>query len=75
MSEVIDFKKFKSDKAQDEKLNDYYNLSRALKRCYLTLRPFFKYKPIFIMGKNLVDLRRTVLEELKDLRRKTSNDV
>ena len=69
MSDVVNIKDYKNDKYQENKLNSFINLTNALQTCYKTLRPFFKHKPVFILGKNIVDLRRGILDNIKQLKK------
>jgi len=67
---VIDMNTFKSEKNDASRLEDLIDLSKSLQACYKLLRPFFRYKHIFRMGKDIVDFRKDILNDIKSLKEK-----
>jgi len=66
--EVIDMKDFKHSKFKEHQLKDYVGMSETLQSVYKLLRPYFRYKPIFKMGRDIVEIRAQVLDKIKDIK-------
>lgn len=69
MNNVTDIKEFKDEKHTTNKLKDYKDMTKALQNCYKLLRPYFKYRPIFSLGRTIVEIRHQILSDLKDMKK------
>ncbi len=67
---VTDIKTFKNKKSSENRLVQYAKMTRALQQCYKILRPFFKYRAIFVIGKTIVDIRQEMLTDLREMKKK-----
>ena len=66
---VTDIKAFKNKKSSENKLEEYSKVSRALQQCYRILRPYFKYRFVFIIGKSIIDVRQNLLMDIREMKK------